>query len=153
MNSYKSSERYHEVTWMLIHSKDLEIKARRMNDSSKVIYCCLELRNILEMIEFHLLLASVTEEEHTSIANIAKSHRGNDKANKLLKSISFKSQKFYECVCENINQDAVFFDFKKSNEYKTELSEYLHTNTKTPKEMEFDKNSLMKQEILLKNLL
>ena len=80
---------------MLIHSEDLEKKAIKQNDSSKVIYCCLEIRNALEMIDFHLLIASVPNSKHKTIAEIAKSFHGNDKANSKLKALKEKTQKFY----------------------------------------------------------
>jgi hypothetical protein len=42
MDKYKSSQRYHEVGWMLAHSEDLETKAKKQRDTSKIIYCCLK---------------------------------------------------------------------------------------------------------------
>jgi len=138
MDTYKPSQRYHEVTWMLIHSEDLEKKARRQFDTSKIIYCCLELRNAIEMLDFHLIIASVPTSEHHVIAEIAKPYHGNDKANNKFKSLKEKTQKFYECVCEELGIPGKFYDYKKSNELKSELSQYVHTYTKTPKEMEFD---------------
>lgn len=138
MEKYKSSQRYHEVVWMLIHSEDLENKAKKQHDTSKIIYCCLELRNILEMIDFHLILASVPNSEHNAIAEIAKSYHGNDRANNKLKSLKEKTQTFYQFVCEEIGVPGKYYDYKKSNSLKTELSQYIHTYTRTPKEMEFD---------------
>lgn len=123
---------------MLIHSEDLEKKAIKQNDSSKVIYCCLEIRNALEMIDFHLLIASVPNSKHKTIAEIAKSFHGNDKANSKLKALKEKTQKFYECVCEVINIPGKFFDYKRSNDLKFELSQYIHTYTRVPSEMKFD---------------
>lgn len=137
MEKYKSSQRYHEVVWMLIHSEDLEAKAKRQNDTSKILYCCLELRNALEMVDFHLILASLPNSEHNQIAEVAKKFHGNDKVNDKLKSLKEKTQTFYECVCEVLGIQGKFYDYKKSNYLKTELSQYLHTYTKTPEEMEF----------------
>jgi len=98
----------------------------------------LELRNALEMIDFHLLLASVPNSEHHQIAETAKPYHGNDKVNKTLKSLSFKTQVFYECVCDQIGLSGTFFNYKKSNFLKSELSQYIHTYTRVPKEMKFD---------------
>jgi hypothetical protein len=152
MDKYKSSERYHEVSWMLIHSEDLEKKAIRQKDTSKVLYCCLELRNCLEMIDFHLLLASVPDSEHQKITEIAKNFRGNDKANKLLKALSYKTQIFYECICSQLALPGVFFDYKKSNSLKTELCQYIHTYTRVPKEMEFDSSFIKAAFPLIKEV-
>jgi len=138
MEQYKPSQRYHEVGWMLIHSEDLEKKAKKQSDTSKVIYCCLELRNVIEMVDFHLIIASVPSSEHHVIAEIAKPYHGNDKANNKLKSLKEKTQIFYECVCEELKIPGKFYDYKKSNELKSKLSQYIHTYTRIPKDMEFD---------------
>lgn len=138
MEQYIPSQRYHEVVWMLIHSRDLEKKAKKQKDTSKIIYCCLELRNAIEMIDFHLLLASVPNSEHKSIAEIAKPYHGNDKANNKLKSLKEKTQIFYEYVCDEVGIPGNFYDYKNSNFLKSELSQYIHTYTRIPNEMEFD---------------
>lgn len=138
MAQYIPSQRYHEVAWMLRHSSDLEDKAKKQSDASKVIYCCLELRNAIEMVDFHLILASVPNSEHQTIAEIAKPYHGNDRANSKLKSLKEKTQIFYECVCEELDIPGKFYDYKKSNQLKSELSQYIHTYTRIPKEMEFE---------------
>ena len=138
MNKYIPSQRYHDVSWMLSHSKDLESKAKKQFDTSKVIYCCLELRNAIEMLDFHLLIASVANSEHQEIAELAKSFHGNDKANSRLKALKEKTQLFYKCVCEELGLPGKYYDYKKSNDLKFELSQYIHTYTRVPKEMKFD---------------
>jgi hypothetical protein len=138
MNTYKPSQRYHEVIWMLKHSEDLEMKAKKLSDTSKIIYCCLELRNAIEMLDFHLIIASIPNSEHNLIAEIAKPYHGNDKANNKYKSLKEKTQLFYECVCDVLHVPGKFYDYKKSNKLKFDLSQYIHTYTKTPEEMEFN---------------
>ena len=138
MAQYIPSQRYHEVVWMLIHSEDLEKKAKRQFDTSKVLYCCLEIRNALEMVDFHLIIASVPNSEQDAIAEIAKNYHGNDRVNNKLKSLKEKTQKFYECVCDELNIPGKFYDYKKSNLLKTQLSQYIHTYTRKPAEMEFN---------------
>lgn len=138
MDRYKPTKRYHEVNWMLIHSEDLESKAKRQRDSSKLIYCCLELRNAIEMLDFHLILASVPNSEHQKIAEMAKPYLGNERVNNKLKSLKEKTQKFYECVCEAVGIPGKFYDYRKSNEIRFELSQYIHTYTRKPSEMNFE---------------
>ena len=138
MDTYKPSQRYHEVVWMLIHSEDLEKKAKKQFDTSKIIYCCLELRNAIEMLDFHLIIASAPDSEHNIIVEIAKPYHGNDKANNKYKSLKEKTQKFYECICEELGIPGKFYDYKKSNQLKFELSQYIHTYTRIPRDMEFE---------------
>jgi len=61
------------------------------------------------MIDFHLIIASVPKSEHQIIAEIAKPNHGNDKVNNKLKSLKEKTQKFYECVCEELKIHGKFY--------------------------------------------
>ena len=111
---YTPSNRVHDFAWMVKHSEDLETKAKKQKDTSKLLYCCFELRNAIEMLEFHLLLASIPNSKHQTFSEIAKHFKGNEKANKALKALSYKTQVYYEIVCKESEVNGNYFNFQKS---------------------------------------
>lgn len=141
---YQSSHREHDFAWILRHCKDLEEKAKRQKDVSKILYCALELRNCLEMVEFYFLLASVDPKLHLTIKEIASQWKGNEKANKKIKALNFKAQKFQELASESSDISTTLFSYKKCDELKNKLSKYLHTYTLTEDEIKY--NSTFIQE-------
>lgn len=134
---YRPSQRIHEPPWLIWHAKDLLDKAKRQKDSSKVLYACFELRNCLEMVEFRMILASVEENERAQLMIDAKPRHGIRKVNDKVKSLKHKYQIFYKVACETIDRAGNPLDFSKSAELKEALSDYVHTYTRTPEELNF----------------
>lgn len=134
---YQPSKRTHNPSWLIHHSHDLLKKALRLEDSSKILYACLELRNCLEMVEFRLILASLEEHERSEVIALAKPHHGIEKTNKKVKTLNAKFQSFYKMVCEVYGIKGNAFDFCKSSELKNDLSEYIHIYTRTESELAY----------------
>jgi hypothetical protein len=147
---YKPSYRIHEPPWLIWHAKDLFEKANKQGDSSKIIYSCLELRNCLEMVEFRMILASVEEHEREPLKFDAKPRHGINKVNDKVKSLKYKYQTFYRIVCETVGRFGNPFDFSKSAQLKEELSDYVHTYTRTTQELNFDSEYIKKAKNLIR---
>lgn len=144
---FNPSKRFHHIGWLLCKINDLEEKGNRLSDSSNLIYCCLELRNVLEIIELELLLASIPQHERQEIKEIAKEYSGIDKANNKLKTLKDSRQKFYEIACANNKIYGKVFNYKQSVNLKTRLSKYIHTYYREESELEFE--SIFMSECIL----
>jgi hypothetical protein len=137
-NKFNPQIRSHNLVWIIEHAKYLHDYAITTNNSSLVLYCCLELRNAIEILELKLLLASVNEDEREGIITLSKPKNGINKANNELKTLKSKFQDFYESVCKITGQTGVYFDYNKCEDMKHKLSQYIHTYTREEYEMYFD---------------
>ncbi len=151
MPLYNPHKRTHNIAWLYQHSKHLYRSSKELQDVSFVLYCCLELRNLLELLEFDLLLASVsTEEKKNEIRELAKPKNGIRKVNDELKTLKEKFQTFYDSVARVNGIASKVFYFSESNDLKYELSDYVHTYTRFESEMLYDSDFISKSFNLIK---
>ena len=138
MADYHYQKRIHTISWIMKHSENLFYWGKETKDTSFILYCCYELRNVLEIIELELLYGSVgAYKKRMEILEKAKPKNGTKQVNDELKTLSHKYQVFYECVCEVTGTKGEYFSFANSNAFKKELSNYIHTYTRLEQEMVF----------------
>lgn len=133
---YHKREPYN--SWLMKHCEVLLEEASKYSNASLVLYATLEARNLLEKTEFDLMLMSTDRGEWQELANMAKGKHGLTKSNNKYKALKYRYQTFSEALVKVIlDFELKVYDYKTSENLQTELSEYLHTYTRTPEEMEF----------------
>jgi hypothetical protein len=152
MVKFNSSQRIHNFAWIIEQSRSLEEKAIRQKDSSKIIYCCLELRTALEMLEFLLVLGSVPTPSYDEIISLSQKQNGVDSLNKKIKAITFKNQTFFEVLCNLLNIPGGVFNYSLSQDYKHRLSQYIHTYTMLPENLLFESEFIQKSFELIREV-
>ena len=125
--NFYATERHHTPTWILKKIADLVDKGKRHEDSSSILYACLEARNLLEMISTTKLLCSVSDEDRARITAAVKPQNGIKGVNKELKALGLKTQEFMNAVCAVENQEFPVFNFTESDDIQHRLSQYIHT--------------------------
>jgi len=138
MKEYNPNKRNQDPGYLICNAQYLKDFAINQENSSLIIYTCLDLRTALELTEFYFLLDSVGPEFRTEITIMAKSKNGIDKVNRKLKSLKDKFQKFYTAVCEVTGTKGEYFNFKKSHDFQFHLSQYLHTYTRDQADIDFN---------------
>jgi hypothetical protein len=147
MREYNPTKRLQDPLYLTINAEILKSGAIATKNSSAIIYACVDLRTSLELIEFIILLGSVSEELRPEIVELGKTKNGIDKANKKIKSLKEKFQLFYQALCETANISGRRFDYKKSDDLQFALSKYLHSFIRHPLEINFE--SIFMQDALI----
>lgn len=135
--TYDYFKREHDLSYLMRHVEILLEEATTNESISSVIYACLECRNILEKIEFNLILMSTEEAEWSKIEEMAKGKSGIQKTNNEYKILRYRYQTFSEAISRVSDLPVKAFDFKGSEQLQKRLSEYLHIYTKAPSDMSF----------------
>ena len=135
--NFYATERHHTPTWILKKIADLVDKGKRHEDSSSILYACLEARNLLEMISTTKLLCSVSDEDRARITAAVKPQNGIKGVNKELKALGLKTQEFMNAVCAVENQEFPVFNFTESDDIQHRLSQYIHTYAVLMADMEY----------------
>lgn len=138
MREYNPTKRLQDPYYLTINAEVLKVGAIATENSSALIYACVDLRTSLELIEFIILLGSVSQELRPEIIELGKTKNGIDKANKRIKSLKEKFQFFYQAVCEIAKVSGKKFDFKKSDDLQFALSKYLHSFIRHPLDINFN---------------
>ena len=138
--AFRSTQRHHVPTWILLKIEDLIDKAKREKDSSKVLYACLESRNLIEMLKFSKIQCSIPEEERNATAERASGQNGLEKENKKLKVLNQKYQDFFQAVSEDANFSFTSFNASQCQKILDSLHAYIHTYTISEHEMIFSSN-------------
>lgn len=139
MEIYNYHERKSEnQSWSLMHIDVLLKESNTHHNVSFILYACLECRNLLEKIEFDLLMMSIDENEKLDIINKIKGKTGILNANKEFKTLTYRLQSFSECISKISDLPVKAFDFKKADSIQKGLSEYLHIYTRTPEELSYE---------------
>ncbi len=138
MREYNPTKRLQDPLYLTINAEVLKSGAITFKSSSPLIYACVDLRTALELIEFIILLGSVSDGLRPEIIELGKTKNGIDRANKKIKSLKEKFQLFYQAVCEVANISGKSFDFKKSDDLQFRLSKYLHSFIRHPLDIDFD---------------
>jgi hypothetical protein len=138
MREYNPTKRLQDPLYLTINAEILKSGAITLKSSSPLIYACVDLRTALELVEFIILLGSVSDELRPEIIELGKTKNGIDRANKKIKSLKEKFQLFYQAVCEVAKISGRSFDFKKSDDLQFRLSKYLHSFIRPPSDIDFD---------------
>ncbi|MCP4552761.1 MAG: hypothetical protein GY834_12135 [Bacteroidetes bacterium] len=143
---YSFYSRYQNINWSFIHIETLLRFAKRKNNPSFAIYAALESRNIIERIEFELIVMSANSKFGIKDFENIKDKHGIQKANKEFNTLKFRYQTFTESFSKAVKPDLNLrvYNFKKAEKIKGNLSQYLHTYSRSDNELEFE--SLFIQE-------
>lgn len=139
MPNFNPHERTLTVTWLLEQIKLLLKSAKHLSDSSLILYAALETRNLFERLEFELLAmaAAGTESEEFLIGISGKT--GIQQTNNKYKVLKYRYQSFSSAATKAIFEGGTLnkFDFKKSEQYCSKLSQYVHSYSRMPEDMMF----------------
>lgn len=134
---FYATQRHHTPTWILNKIADLVDKGKRFQDSSSILYACLEARNLLELVSMVKLQCSVPEDDRERITAAAKPQRGIQDVDKELKALRLKTQEFMRAVLEVANEDFPVFKISESEAIQSQLSQYVHNYAISMADMEF----------------
>ena len=137
MEMYSYHKRIHHASWLLMHIEVLLNEARKHQNVSFILYACLECRNLLELIEFELILMSTNENSREELIDKMKVKGGIQSVNKELKILKFRLQTFSECISKISDLPVKAYDYKKSEELQKGLSDYIHIYTRSQEELTF----------------
>jgi hypothetical protein len=137
MEMYYYHNRVHHESWLLMHIDVLLTEAKKNQNVSFILYACLECRNLLEKIEFDLILMSTNEKSWQDLIVKMKVKGGIQNANKELKTLKYRLQTFSECISKVSDLPVKAYDYKRSEELQKGLSDYVHIYTRTQDELTF----------------
>ncbi len=138
--------REHSIQWILQRTRDLLGKWTQVGDGSFILYAAFECRNMLEMLDFHLLWTGSEDSEQEGLIELAKGKRGIPNSNRQYKILNYKYQEFWAALADLVNfpGEIARYDYKRSGELQEELGEFMHSYTKM--NSDFLPNSLYMQE-------
>ena len=137
---YNFHERMQNPSWSFIHIENLLDLSRKNKNSSFVVYAAFESRNIIERIEFELIVMSANSILGIKDFEDIKKKHGIQKANKKFNALKFRYQTFTEAFSKVVKPDLNLktFNYKEAERIKVNLSQYLHIYSRTVQELEFD---------------
>ncbi len=135
---YNPNIRENDSAYLLRQVQELVLLAELNKSSSPLIYACLDSRIALEILDLNMILHSVSFEERKQIVEESKSKNGIDRVNKKEGSLKEKYQQFFQAVCEVLDVDGKFYDFKKSKEIQYKLSRYIHSYYMSNNELNYN---------------
>jgi hypothetical protein len=124
---YKPDVRINNPIYLLRQAEELIKIAKSNENTSSLIYASLECRIALELMDLNFLLHSVKREDREKIIEDSKPKNGIDRVNSKVGSLKFKYQYFLQAICEILDIDNEFYDYKKSKSLQHELSTYIHS--------------------------
>lgn len=143
---YNPNIRENDSAYLLRQVQELLLIAEHNKSSSPLIYACLDSRIALEILDLNIILHSVNKEERIQIIENSKPKNGIDRVNKKEGSLKEKYQLFFQAVCEVLNVNGKFYDFKKSKDIQYRLSTYIHSYYMTNEDLKY--NSLLMQNAI-----
>lgn len=143
---YNPNIRENDSAYLLRQVQELLLIAEHNKSSSPLIYACLDSRIALEILDLNIILHSVNKEERIQIIENSKPKNGIDRINKKEGSLKEKYQLFFQAVCEVLNVNGKFYDFKKSKDIQYRLSTYIHSYYMTNEDLKY--NSLLMQNAI-----
>ena len=136
--TYDYHKREPHNSWLLKHCEVLLEEAEEYNNTSLVLYSTLEARNLLEKIEFNLMLMSTDKADWETLSQMARGKYGLTKSNNKYKALKYRYQTFSEAITKVIlDFELKIYNYKSSEDLQTKLSEYVHIYTRTPEELEY----------------
>jgi len=143
---YNFHTRIQNPNWSIIHIENLLELSQKNKNPSFLIYAAFESRNLLERIEFELIVMSANSTfGMEDFENIKKRH-GIKKANKKFNTLKFRYQTFTESYTIAVKPDLNLqtYNYKESEKLKETLSQYLHLYSRTENELEFESEFIQK---------
>lgn len=139
MEEFNTNKRLVGPNWLMAQIKLLIHSAKMLSNSSFVLYAALETRNLIELIEFDLLDISAKGTDSESFLMEIRGKTGIQQMNKKYKTLKYRYQSFSSAATQAIFEEGSLkkFDFKKSENFCNELSQYIHTYSRRPDEMVF----------------
>ncbi len=143
---YNPNIRENDSAYLLRQVQELLLIAEHNKSSSPLIYACLDSRIALEILDLNIILHSVNKEERIQIIKNSKPKNGIDRVNKKEGGLKEKYQLFFQAICEVLNVNGKFYDFKKSKDIQYRLSTYIHSYYMTNEDLKY--NSLLMQNAI-----
>ncbi|GAB3217590.1 hypothetical protein J0A67_00770 [Algoriphagus aestuariicola] len=153
MPEFNTYNRSLEVPWILRQIERLMTSAKNFSDSSLVLYAALETRNLFERLEFELIAMAAKGTDSEEFLNEICGRLGIQKANKRYNSLKYRYQSFSSAATKAIFEGGTLktFDLKKSDEFCSELSQYVHSYCRRPEEIIFDSEYIQNGLKLINN--
>lgn len=139
---YKPDIRINNPIYLLRQVTELLKIAKKYNNSSSLIYACLECRIALELLDLNLILHSVKREEREQIVEDSKPKNGIDRVNRRIGSLKHKYQLFFQAVCELFEFGNEYYDYKKSKDLQYKVSRYIHSYHMSDEQLKFDSKNM-----------
>ncbi|MFK5981594.1 MAG: hypothetical protein QM499_01675 [Flavobacteriaceae bacterium] len=139
---YKPEIRINNPIYLLRQVEELLEIATKNKHTSLLIYASLECRIALELMDLNFLLRSVSKTEREKIIEDSKPKNGINRVNRKIGSLKQKYQLFLQTICELLNVENKFYDYKKSKDLQYEISTYVHSYHMSPQELEFDSENM-----------
>lgn len=137
MREYHPNLRINDPAYLLHHIDKLLEIAKAHQNSSSLIYACLDSRIALEYCDLYLILASVKPEERESVLESSKPKNGIDRLNNKHKALKEKYRTFFQILSELLGVSWNQYNFKRSKELQNQLSTYIHSYCMLDSEIAF----------------
>lgn len=147
---YNPDIRENDPAYLLRQVQELLLIASQNKSSSPLIYACLDARIALEILDLNMILHSVNYEERHQIVEDSKPKNGIDRINKKQGILKEKYQLFFQAVCEVLDVNYKFYDFKKSKDIQFRLSNYIHSYYMSNNELKYGSPLMQKAITILK---
>lgn len=138
MRDYYANRRLNDPAYLMKHVDELMKIAREHQNSSSLIYACLDSRIALEYIDLYLILASADDDERTGILEASKPKNGIDRLNNKYKTLKKKYQVFFQVASEIRGVKWNRHDFNKSKDLQHRLSTYIHSYYMSESDIDFN---------------
>lgn len=137
---YNFRIRFQNLSWSFITIENLLKQSRETSNANLLIYAAFESRHIIERIEFESIVMSANSRFTIEDFENIKKYHGIQKANKEFNALKYKYQTFSESFSKSVRPDLNLkvYDYKKAEEIKGKLSQYLHIYSRTDQELEFE---------------
>lgn len=142
MREYYANKRINDPAYLLHHVRKLLEIAKEHENSSSLIYACLDSRIALEYCDLYLILASVKPEERQEVLESSKPKNGIERMNNKHKALKEKYQSFFQIASELLGVSWNKYDFKKSKELQYKLSTYIHSYYMLDDEIDFQSDTM-----------
>jgi hypothetical protein len=140
MKAYDFYKREQNPDWSRLTIKSLLAYAKEHKCSSFIIYASLEARNVIERVEFEVLVIALHDSLDLEWRDLIEEYNGIQKLNNKYKVLKYRYQTFTEAFSSVILDDfsLKFFDFKKAEDFRSKLAGYIHLYTRMPEELLFE---------------
>lgn len=120
--------RVNQITWQIEYIKMMLVSAEERRNPNISIYACFETRNLLEKIEFDIVMAAMSAEERELHFDNMQKINGSKNTFSNLSDASFSKYFSYLKALCNVHKvpPPSDFDIKIANKFKVELNSYCH---------------------------
>jgi hypothetical protein len=139
MEEFSPHIRHQNLSWSINQIKLLINQAKKDRSATFIIYAALECRNIIERIEFELIVIAANNSLDLTWQDLITEYKGIQKVNSKYKALKFKYQTFTEAFSKVINSEFTIkaFDFKRAEALQDKLSQYIHLYTRETEQLSY----------------